>query len=206
MSIISDAIKKAQEQRNTRVQNDSELLLAPVSQVSAKSKGDYSNVVFIFLTFSLIVGIIATAGILISNGTVSIPGLPETPLINDITEIEPAAELIKIETTQTKSSKPKPSADTSQNPLLETESNTKPAIAEIIDKVTTPPPAQPLTPIRPELPTLAGIMYSETNPKAIVSGEMVSEGDIVDGFTIEEIHPAMVIISLGDYRASIKIN
>ncbi|MFH1552956.1 MAG: general secretion pathway protein GspB [Candidatus Omnitrophota bacterium] len=46
-----------------------------------------------------------------------------------------------------------------------------------------------------DLPVLAGLMYSPTHPQAIINGALVSEGDTVDGFTVNKILPNKVLIS-----------
>lgn len=47
------------------------------------------------------------------------------------------------------------------------------------------------------LPVLSGIMYSPTNPQAVINGVLVSEGEIVGGFTLTKIYPASVKITSG---------
>ena len=43
-------------------------------------------------------------------------------------------------------------------------------------------------------PVLSGIMYSPTNPQAIVNGKMVKEGDMINGFLIKKIDPNSVSV------------
>jgi hypothetical protein len=43
-----------------------------------------------------------------------------------------------------------------------------------------------------DLPALTGIMYTQTNPQAILGGEFVSEGSKVGGFTVKKILPDRV--------------
>ena len=49
------------------------------------------------------------------------------------------------------------------------------------------------------LPVLNGVMYSPTNPQAIINGKLVSEGDKVGKFTLIKIYPSSVkVSSLGE--------
>ncbi|MDD3088688.1 MAG: hypothetical protein PHT95_01930 [Candidatus Omnitrophica bacterium] len=67
-------------------------------------------------------------------------------------------------------------------------------------------PADPLkrtfTGPRPEL---TGIMYSRVSPKAIVGGRMVSEGDTIDGRTVLKILPESVILSSEGQKEEIRL-
>lgn len=56
-----------------------------------------------------------------------------------------------------------------------------------------------------ELPDLQGIMYSPSSPKAVVNGQIVQEGDIVDGFTIIRITPDAVKCDYGGQEHVIKL-
>ncbi|MFH1837435.1 MAG: hypothetical protein ABH862_04920 [Candidatus Omnitrophota bacterium] len=42
-------------------------------------------------------------------------------------------------------------------------------------------------PGKADLPVLKGIMYSVSEPQAVINGVMVSNGEIVDGFTVAEV-------------------
>lgn len=47
------------------------------------------------------------------------------------------------------------------------------------------------------LPVLSGIMYSPTNPQAVINGVLVSEGEAVGGFTLTKISPTSVKLNSG---------
>lgn len=56
-----------------------------------------------------------------------------------------------------------------------------------------------------KLPSLSGIMYSPVEPKAIMSGQIVGEGDIVKGFKIIKILPTSVTCSYENILYEIKL-
>jgi len=79
-----------------------------------------------------------------------------------------------------------------------------------------PPESQPASPGKPpsasagpislaDLPLLSGIMYSPANPRAVINGTMVSEGDQVNDFTILKILPGKVKMSFRDKEIDLKL-
>jgi hypothetical protein len=72
----------------------------------------------------------------------------------------------------------------------------KPAEPAAVKPVTAQKPKPvPVTVNPSDLPVVSGIMYSAANPRAIVNGALVSEGDMVTGYTIRKINPSTVIVS-----------
>ena len=48
-------------------------------------------------------------------------------------------------------------------------------------------------------------MYSPVLPQAIINGQLVSEGDLIENFTIDKIFPNMVTVSQKNKSYDIKI-
>ena len=72
----------------------------------------------------------------------------------------------------------------------------KPSEPAAVKPVTAPKPENGYGTMNPsDLPVVSGIMYSAVNPRAIVNGALVSEGDVVNGYTIRNINPSTVIVS-----------
>lgn len=59
--------------------------------------------------------------------------------------------------------------------------------------------------ITPVLPSLNGIMYTTDHPQAIINGVLSSEGDIVDNSLVIKILPDRVFILSGEKEYEIKI-
>ena len=55
------------------------------------------------------------------------------------------------------------------------------------------------------LPYLSGIMYSSHSPQAVVNGVLSSEGDTVGDFSIVKILPTSIVISFGEQEHEIKL-
>lgn len=55
------------------------------------------------------------------------------------------------------------------------------------------------------LPVLSGVMYSPVNPQAIINGTLVSEGDKIGEFKLIKIYPASVKISSGEEDFELKL-
>ena len=55
------------------------------------------------------------------------------------------------------------------------------------------------------LPALTGIMYSVSNPKAVLNGVMVSEGDMVGEFSVVKIFPNKVHIASNGIEYELKL-
>jgi hypothetical protein len=56
-----------------------------------------------------------------------------------------------------------------------------------------------------QFPTLSGIMYSPTNPQAIMNGEVLSEGEMVRGFKIQKILPNKVKLIYEDKEYELRL-
>ena len=56
-----------------------------------------------------------------------------------------------------------------------------------------------------DLPALSGIMYSPVNPQAIVEGELVSEGETVRGYKIKKILPDKIKVTAGGEEYELKL-
>lgn len=62
-------------------------------------------------------------------------------------------------------------------------------------KITMPPVVEK-TFLGRKTPVISGIMYSTSQPRAIINGRIVGEGAVIDGFTVNKILPNMVRGSL----------
>ena len=58
---------------------------------------------------------------------------------------------------------------------------------------------------RTSLPIVSGIMYSPRNPQAIVNGMLASEGSTIDGFVLTKILPDTVRVKRGDSEYELKL-
>ena len=134
---------------------------------------------------------------------------PETMLLNAPVAPLPKAETIEIPETPvlqkvSANSQPK-TAPVETFPLKSTEEP-----AGTVDEKTTESggaayfyvPFKPTSSAKPftdtssqtQLPDLSGIMYSKSNPKAILNGVVFSEGETVDGYTLSRILPDSVLL------------
>lgn len=69
-----------------------------------------------------------------------------------------------------------------------------------------PEPERPASrPVAGELPVLSGIMYSPARPQAVINGIVVSEGDTVNGFSVVKILPGKVKIASGDEEFELQL-
>ncbi|MFQ5953122.1 MAG: hypothetical protein ACE5JK_06940 [Candidatus Omnitrophota bacterium] len=57
----------------------------------------------------------------------------------------------------------------------------------------------------PDLPILSGIMYSPTNPQAIIDGELYTEGETVRGYKIKKILLDKVKITSGEKEFELRL-
>lgn len=60
--------------------------------------------------------------------------------------------------------------------------------------VGTTPPAPPPPP-KPNF-RVTGILWNSPRPQAIINGQVIDIGDVVDGYRIESIHPAGIEVSI----------
>jgi hypothetical protein len=56
-----------------------------------------------------------------------------------------------------------------------------------------------------DMPVLSGIMYSPTNPQAILDGNMVGEGEKVGFFTVQKIFPDKIKLTAGTEEYELKL-
>ena len=166
MSIISEALKKAQEKRLHRHEETSISSAGNEAEVSLKTSGTYiskeqkevySKKYFLIAAFFIVlIAGLAAYFMLSSRGQKAAPG--------KIAQISGASLDDKSADITMKSS----------------------AIKSIAPP--TPLPAK-------DLPVLNGIMYSPKNSQAILNGSLVSEGDKISGFSVIRIDPSSVTLS-----------
>ena len=56
-----------------------------------------------------------------------------------------------------------------------------------------------------QTPTLNGIMYTPTSPQAIINDTIVTEGDMVSGFSVVKISPESVMVSSGEEEFELEL-
>jgi hypothetical protein len=56
-----------------------------------------------------------------------------------------------------------------------------------------------------DLPIVNGIMYSPGSSSAILNGSLVSEGDIINGYTVREINLKTVIVGYGEQEHELRL-
>lgn len=54
-------------------------------------------------------------------------------------------------------------------------------------------------------PELSGIMYTPTRPQAVINGQTVYQGESVDGYTVVKIYPDCVKLTLNGVETEIKL-
>lgn len=72
-------------------------------------------------------------------------------------------------------------------------------------KKITAPSAIEKTLLGRKTPVISGIMYSTSQPQAIINGRIVSEGVVIDGFLVNEILPDAVRGSLAGRELELKL-
>lgn len=79
-----------------------------------------------------------------------------------------------------------------ESPVKEKAGPAKPKLGEPEKKASSPPPGT--TPARPDFIISAIIWYEESSErKAVVDGKSLREGDIIDGWRVQQIYPSRVI-------------
>ena len=179
MSIISEALKKAQSKRTEelvlRSGDDGSVVLQ--SRTTPHSTKSRQPKIILYIAITLAVFILASAALLYWNqhGVKSDPN-------------EFISEIKKAEKTE------KQSIGFSSPTIQENTTKTPPVVPPIVAEIA---PSK--------APTLEGIMYSPLRPQAILNGRIVSNGDALDGFTVVEIFPDMVTLKSGEETLTLRI-
>ena len=184
MSIISEALKKAQKERAKRhdreksAEDSTDKLFQEATFTIQRVPDERSTGSKVFLVIVSLVIILALAGG--SFFYFSRPSSGEKPLV------APA----------------RPEKKAAVAPPVVPKVEEKTPVAPIV-----PTPAENNVTMDTfkKLPTLNGIMYSENQPQAIINGVMVSEGEDVDGFSVLKIYPEKVTLSSGDNDFELKL-
>ncbi len=188
MSIISDALRKAQEKRSNGTSDTLPPAPAHISEQAFPEKKDIERLTRKSLSIStiriiilgVILAVIVPLVILVFfNSFSSTNTTPASTVQNTVKEKAPVPV-----------SKQKPSLVITEAAVTEerTQKETLPVFEESV-----------------KLPALSGIMYSPTNPMAILNGEMLGEGSEIDGFTIQKILTNRVKLLLDGKEYEIKL-
>jgi hypothetical protein len=179
MSIISEALKKAQSKRTEelvlRSGDDGSVILQ--SRTTPHSTKSRQPRIILYVAIVLAVFILAGAALLYWNQH-SIKSDPN----EFISEIK-------------KTEKPgKQSIGFSSSTIHKNTTKSPPVVPPIVAKI-----------VPKKGPTLEGIMYSPLRPQAILNGRIVSIGDAIDGFTVVGILPDMVTLKSGEETLTLRI-
>ena len=179
MSIISEALKKAQSKRTEELvlrsgDDGSVILQSPTTSHSTEFRQPR---IILYVAIILAVFILAGAALLYWNQH-SIKSDPNESVSKTNKAEKDVNRLPGF-------SSPTIQKNTVKAPLI-----APPIIAAIVPKKT---------------PTLEGIMYSPLRPQAILNGRIVSNGDTIDGFTVVEIFPDMVTIKSGEKTLTLRM-
>jgi len=173
MSIVTEALRKVQEQRiaKTALSDpgivDPGLIALGAKSPSVKTKRPVSSAYrFIFAAAAALLPLCAVFFLLFLSRTSAAPPLDEP---------------------------------VSQAPEM-AETAVGPAAVETVDNEDALPAEAALeTAVSKPVPVLSGIMYSVMLPQAVLNGMLVGEGDIVDGFSVISIMPSKVtLLSSGE--------
>lgn len=212
MSIISDALKKAQNGRSENDPHPSDsttpnLSLKNIVEDAKKSIPGRDPAKRSITALLLILALLVVAGawLFVFYGKSDRPQ-PVVPPQKAVTpekeapkETPVAAVIKKAEETISKAVE-KVHSVTSQ---IETASSQK--TEETPTKVAKPKKYWNL-PGMGRMPSLSGIMYSPDSPKAIINGVLTSEGEEIDGYTVKQILPDRIILSSdqGDFELRLR--
>jgi len=178
MSIISDALKKAQDRRTGTIpRSESTGSHGPAAGHSPARKSIVIGILALLVISGLAFGVLARRGM---QATVAAgPGTDKdaaSPLSHSVKEavspVRTAAETLA---------------------------------ARLPKIIGTPASSEEPKPAKMPAPELNGIMYSPTKPQAVVNGEMVSEGETAGGWTVEKIFPDRVLLSSGEEETELKL-
>lgn len=180
MSIISDALKKAQNLRTENIVVDDTFgkqhSASPPAPARTR-KGPLIGILALLVFSGIVFGFIAR--IVIPNSQTTAPAAGKDAIPPLIPASDKAASPVRI------------AAE---------------AIVSKLPNITgTLPPSKKQKPAGMPAPDLNGIMYSPTKPQAIVNGEMVSEGETASGWTVEKIFRDHVLLSSGEEETELKL-
>ncbi|MGB2598833.1 MAG: hypothetical protein WBD04_03635 [Candidatus Omnitrophota bacterium] len=209
MSIISDALKKAQAKRSRKGKTDK-----PVDAISLeKNPEKYLDTMIVEekMKKSSVADKRRLIAILGALGVVLLLGGTTLFLMTSRTSMpQKAPEPIKRGAEQKKIEQVEPASKVTPTPP-EAEAETKKP--EYIPVVKKQPDEEPVTwrepaPLRGQtrqLPTLSGIMYAPTNPQAILDGDLYTEGETVRGFKVQKILPNKVKLTADDKEYELRL-
>jgi len=198
MSIISEALKKAQEERANKQKQKksskeaSERIFPETTFTIQNVSGEKPAASRILLRVISFVIILALAGGAFFYFSRSSSNKEAAPLA------KPAEPVITAAPEPAVPREPREKAESVSVPA----ENASEKIAEVL-----PPPSEKnvIEPAPRDLPALSGIMYSASDPKAIINGVMVCEGETIDGFSVRKITAGKVTISYGDDEFELKL-
>ena len=241
MSIISDALKKAQAYRllgkkpknppadtspedvppestlpdDAAIQANPEAAFAEMAAREKTTKTDIrklSRSLSIALVVFIVIGLIGTA-IYLFTAPKKVPAKKVIP--------KPAAKKVRPAPAPARTEQARPAIKT---PAIKEEKEvslkgvptkvtipekvipTEPAPEEApITRKTAAPQYRPQYDYPPDLPSLSGIMYSVNYPQAIINGEMFSEGETVQGYTIKKILPNKIKLLRNEQEYELKL-
>ncbi len=170
MSIITDALKKAQQKRSGKQDGGGgPVRYSPYKPLSEKilAGGRKSSAVVLFS--------VAVFGVAIFGGTTGVLMLlSRSPITR-----QPAL----------------PELSEPQNRPPGTPAVAEPA-AKVLDKTHAFKKTRSFFPGLKKNPlALNGIMFSPAHPRAVINGEMATEGDIIKGFSVNKILPDKVLLT-----------
>ncbi len=179
MSIITEALKKAQEKRLKKDDPSEMLLKHPLSSIMSSSTNMSTAIPKI--KSGLLIGMNKPVGAAIIILAVIVFGSLTGILLHTIGS--------RSDSTQNKANQ-----NTAQPVFYQNKNgSSKNAKTELISMRGR------------SLPILSGVMYSPVNPQAIVNGKMLSEGDNVGVFKLIKIYPASVKLSTGEEEFELKL-
>ncbi len=201
MSIISKALQKAQKDRSGDPGAQEKQTKAPFQDLLQKTTGIFqgkqtqgSRIVMIAGALGIVILLVILLFQLL---------MPRTPAPS-----KPAVKKVPPAARKSKTAVPEPAAAPSQPaakagpPEKITEEPAEESPAEIF------PAMKQETPFEPEprdLPRVSGIMYSATNPQAIINGSMARKGSKVSGFTVTDILPDRVTVKFGEKEYELRV-
>ncbi|MGB3082251.1 MAG: hypothetical protein WBB86_04595 [Candidatus Omnitrophota bacterium] len=211
MSIISDALKKAQAKRSRKGKTDKPVdaisleknpekyldVMIAEEKMKKPSIADKRRLVSI-LGALVVVLLLGGAALFLMTSRTSMPQKAPEP-------IKRGAEQKKIEQVE-------PASKVTPTPP-EAEAETKrPKYIPVVKKEPEPE-EEPVAWREPttlrgqtrQLPTLSGIMYAPTNPQAILDGDLYTEGETVRGFKVQKILPNKVKLTADDKEYELRL-
>jgi len=165
MSLINDALQRAQQAQQTNPSTSSSLQFRPVTPGTERKKGPG------LMVWAMIAAILLLSGVLISRQFLSARPTPGSErMVASAKTVSPAsaAPATPIQSARTL-------AAPAVVPLV---TNTPVAVAE------TPAPAP-----KPSVPRLQAIIYSSTRPSAIINGRTLYVGSRIGAFRVGAIQP-----------------